>query len=305
MNKHGKYDAYQMIIFDALASTGSFTLAAERLEVSISHVSKQVKDLEQRLGVKLVKVTPRQLTLTREGALFAESCQRMIAVMDQATEQVLDSKEAIAGGVRIAMSHSLGARYMVPIAQALQARYPGLALEVTLGDCRVDMLEDDVDLWFTTSKQISPGYIAQRLYDVDFVLLASTAYLQRHGAPSHPDQLSQHNCIIYRSKTRDYHNWSFCRDGQHLDVAVSGNFVIDSAETVLDAVSSGLGIGYIADYLLPKHAGAEPLVPLLKEWRTDLTMPVYAVYPSRKALPKRFKVVIEAVRESLNHPPGR
>ncbi|WP_028109187.1 LysR family transcriptional regulator [Ferrimonas futtsuensis] len=303
MNKQIKYDAYQMIIFDAVASVGSFTRAAERLEVSISHVSKQVKDLEQRLGVKLIKVNSRNLTLTREGMMYAESCRQVVNMMKQASDQVMDCRDQVSGQVRVAMSHSLGSRYIQSIAERLQRDYPGLALEVTLGDCRVDMLEDDVDLWFTTSNEITPGYIAQRLCDIRFLLLASETYLASRDAPQHPRDLQQHNCIIYQSKTRDYHRWSFSRQGEHQEVEVSGNFVIDSAEAILDAVVAGMGIGYIADYLVPNQPGADKLVNLLEPWQTDLRMPVYAVYPSRAALPNRLKAVIEVVRAHLNASP--
>ncbi|WP_417346458.1 LysR family transcriptional regulator [Ferrimonas sp.] len=303
MNKQIKYDAYQMILFDAVASTGSFTKAAERLDVSISHVSKQVKDLEQRLGVKLIKVNSRHLTLTREGAMYAESCKQVVSMMKQASDQVMDCRDEVSGRVRIAMSHSLGARYIQSIAERLNRDHPDLILEVTLGDCRVDMLEDDVDLWFTTSNEITPGYIAQRLCDIRFLLLASREYLTRHDAPRHPRDLEGHNCITYQSKTRDYHRWSFSQAEQRHEVEVSGNFVIDSAEVILDAVVAGMGIGYIADYLLLKQPGAEKLVTLLDDWKADQTMPVYAVYPSRTALPNRLKAVIEVVRAHLNTSP--
>lgn len=300
MNKQIKYDAYQMIIFDAVASVGSFTKAAERLEVSISHVSKQIKELETRLGVKLIKVNSRQLTLTREGKLYAQSCKQVVGIMKQASDQVMDCRNQISGRVRIAMSHSLGARYIQPIAQCLQADYPNLMLQVTLSDYRVDMLEDDVDLWFTTQNEISPGYIAQRLCDIRFSLLASRAYVEQFGMPTAPDELLQHNCIIYQSKTRDYHRWSFSKPGQQQQVEVSGNFVIDSAEAILDAVVAGMGVGYIADYLLPQRLNESDLITLLPDWQTDLRMPVYAVYPSRTALPKRLKAVIDVVRTHLN-----
>lgn len=295
--------ANQMVIFHILETTGSFTKAAEKLGVSTSHVSKQLNILESELNVQLVQRTTRTLTLTEDGKCFAAHCAKIYSAMHNAEAQMTDTRNEISGTVKLALSCSFGALHVIPVLDKLKDKYPLLNMEITLRDHKVDMLEEDIDLWVTTHENIPEGYIAQRIADTHFVACASPDYLKKHPRPEHPNDLLNHNCIIYHSKTRSYGNWHFKKGNEHFDIHAAGNYRVDLAEAVRDAVIAGHGVGYIATYLLTDEFENGKLVQLLPEWKTTLELPAYAVYPRKKHLPTRLSATISFLKDHIGCPP--
>ncbi len=298
-----QHEAYQMVLFNALATTGSLTKAAEKLEVSVSHVSKQLHILEEKLNVQLINRSTRSLALTQEGKDFADYCEQIVGLIHSANTLMTDSRDEVSGNVRLALSCSFGTLHVLPALDALQKKYPSLTTEVSLFDYKVDMLEEEIDLWFTTFEEINAGYVAQRIVDTHFILLASPDYIQEHGTPTHPSDLEGHNCVTYHSKNRSYTHWLFANDEEQLDVQVSGNYRVDKAEAIRDAVLAGRGIGYIASYLLTDELESGKLIPLMPDWKPTQKMPVYAVYPKYQNLPVRLKTIIDFVKQVIGQPP--
>ena len=298
-----QHNAYQMVLFNALSSTGSLTKAAEKLEVSVSHISKQLNTLEKRLKIQLINRNTRSLTLTQEGRVFADYCEQMVSLIHGANTQITGARDEISGVVRLALSCSFGNLHVLPALDELQQQYPLLNIEVSLFDYKVDMLEEGIDLWFTTFEEINIGYVAQKIVDTHFMLLASPEYIKKNGAPLQPEDLRQHNCVTYHSKNRSYTHWLFAKNGKHVDVQVSGNYRVDKAEAIRDAVLAGRGIGYIGSYLLTDELDKGVLVPLMPDWKATQKMPVYAAYPRNNNLPIRLKTIIEFVKHAVAQTP--
>ncbi|GAL02921.1 transcriptional regulator LysR family [Photobacterium aphoticum] len=145
--------------------------------------------------------------------------------------------------------------------------------------------------------------VARRLANCHFTVVASPEYLANHGTPQVPGDLRQHNCITYQSRERKYVNWEFTRDGVHQSIRARGNYRIDNAPAVLDAAKSGLGIAYLATYLITNEIESGSLVPLLPEWKADLELPIYAVYPRRKYLAPKVRSFIDFMAERMSIPP--
>lgn len=298
-----QHEAYQMVFFNALATSGSLTKAAEKLDVSVSHVSKQLHILEDKLNVQLINRNTRSLALTQEGNNFADYCEQIVSLIHCANTQMVDARDKVSGSVRLALSCSFGTLHVLPALDALQKKYPLLTTEVSLFDYKVDMLEEQIDLWFTTFEEINTGYVAQKIVDTHFILLGSPNYIQHHGLPIHPNDLKQHNCVTYHSKNRSYTQWLFAKDEELLDVTVAGNYRVDKAEAIRDAVLAGRGIGYIASYLLTDELENGKLIQLMPDWKPVQKMPVYAVYPRHQNLPIRLKIIIDFVKEMIGEPP--
>ena len=294
--------ANQMLILHILKVSGSFTKAAERLGVSTSYVSKQLTQLEAELQVQLVQRTTRNLTLTDAGSEYATYCAQLHATMQNAEAAMMDVTEQMSGTIRLALSRSFGILHVIPVLDKLQEQYPDINFEITLSDRKIDMLDEDIHLWITTHENINEGYTAQRVADGHFVLAASPNYLKKHPTLTHPKDLQDHNCVTYHSNSRDYSDWPFSRNGEKLDIHVSGNFRVDLSEAVRDAVIADHGIGYIATYLLSDELETGKLTQLLPEWQANLKLPVYAVYPRKKHLPKRLNTVISFLKESIGSP---
>ena len=216
--------AAQMVIFHILETAGSFTKAAEKLGVSTSHVSKQLNILESELNVQLIQRTTRTLTLTEDGKCFAAHCAEVYSSILNAEALITDARDEISGTVRLALSSSFGALHIIPALDKLQDSYPELNMEITLCDHKVDMLEEDIDLWISTHENIPDGYIAQRIADTHFVVCAAPDYLKKHPLPEHPNDLLDHNCVIYHSKTRSYGHWQFKRGKESCSIQAPHKF---------------------------------------------------------------------------------
>lgn len=294
--------AAQMVIFAALIQHKSFTGAARSLGVSVSHVSKQLALLEASLGVKLVQRTTRSFTTTEAGDAFFQHCSVLVRTVYAAQSELESQRDEVTGLLKLGLSQSFGTLHVLPALEELRQRYPQLQVEVHLFDYRVDMLEEGLDLWITSNEQLPEGYIAQRLADCQFVVAASPDYLLHHEVPLVPEELVQHNCLIYRSWDRNYTNWAFSRDGESLNINVSGNYSVDLAEAVRDAAVAGWGIAYLATYLIDDEFRNGRLIQLLPDWRASQHMPFYAVYPSRMHIPKKISAVIEFLKQRIGQP---
>ncbi|MGF1701666.1 LysR family transcriptional regulator [Photobacterium makurazakiensis] len=295
--------ASQMVIFYTLAKAGSFTAAASQLGVSTSHVSKQLGSLEAELNVKLVQRTTRKLTLTEAGIRFSSYCEQVCNAVSDANDMMDDERDEVAGLLRLGLSQSFGTMHIIPAIETLRQRYPELQVEVSLFDHKADMLKDGLDLWITNYEHLPEGYVAQRLADSHFILAASPDYLIDKPIPYHPNDLSEHNCLTYQSRQRDYSQWAFAKGNESLCVKVSGNYRVDLAEAVRDATISGWGIAYLASYLLTDEFHDGKLIQLLPDWKASQKMPIFAVYPSRKHLPRKISAVVEFFRAHIGEQP--
>ena len=191
---------------------------------------------------------------------------------------------------------------MIPRLKAFQDRYPELELEVSLFDHRTNLVDEGLDLWITTYEDKPEALVGQRLADIHFVLVASPDYLLSHGTPLHPRDLAQHNCITYQSRERRYHEWSFRQGKERQTVQVAGNYRVDLAEAVRDAALAGLGIAYVANYLLDKELQSGQLIPLLPQWREPEDGGARRLCQTRAPDPK-IRLFIDFLKESFGPNP--
>ncbi|MDO6500745.1 LysR family transcriptional regulator [Photobacterium sanguinicancri] len=295
--------AGQMVIFHCLVKAGNFTAAGKQLGVSTSHISKQLGALETALNVKLVQRTTRSFTLTEAGETYLHYCDHVVKAMQDGEAIMEDTRDEISGVLRLGISQSFGTMHLIPAIEQLQRHYPKLRVEISLFDHKADMIEDGLDLWITNYEHIPDGYVAQRLAETRFVVAASPEYLMHHPAPSHPKELTNHNCLTYQSRQRNYQSWSFKQHDKQLKIDVEGNYRVDLAEAVRDAAIAGWGIAYLATYLLTDEFKTNKLIQLLPEWQANQAMPFYAVYPSRAHLPKKISAVIGFFKDYIGDTP--
>ncbi|MBY5944280.1 LysR family transcriptional regulator [Photobacterium rosenbergii] len=295
--------ASQMVIFHTLVEAGSFTAAARTLGVSTSHVSKQLGVLESDLNVKLIQRTTRSLTLTEAGHHFAKYARQVVDAVSEANDTMALERDDVTGVIRLGLSQSFGTMHIIPAIEKLRQLYPDLQVELSLFDHKADMLADGLDLWITNFEHIPEGYVAQRLAETRFIVTASPKYLIEHPAPNHPSELVSHNCVTYQSRQRDYSCWDFTKEGESLTVKVTGNYRVDLAEAVRDAAVAGWGVAYLASYLLTDEFRDGKLIQLLPDWTANQTMPFYAVYPSRKHLPRKISAVIDFFKQYIGEAP--
>ncbi|TLS82543.1 LysR family transcriptional regulator [Photobacterium damselae subsp. damselae] len=283
---------HQMVILATISHEQNFTRAADRLGISKSQVSKQIRLLEERLGCQLVQRSTRTVVLTEIGLQYAEYGQQLLDTVNEAEAMVAGYRNEVKGVLRIGIAQSFGNHQITPALAEFQQLHPELELEISLFDHRPNLLEEGFDCWIAIHEHPPEGMVARRLANCHFMVVASPEYIAQHGKPETPGDLRRHNCITYQSRERKYVNWEFTRDGIHQSIRARGTYRIDNAPAVLDATVSGLGIAYLSTYLLTDEIEKGKLIQLLPEWKADLELPIYAVYPRRKYLALRNPLMI-------------
>lgn len=292
--------AKQMIVFNALTQQQSFTKAAQLLDISRTQVSQQIQLLEERLGVQLVQRTTRSFSLTEAGKTFAVHCANIADEINDAESELLSHSNNLQGKLRVGIAQAFASNHILPYLSDLHQSYPQLNIEITLFDHKIDVIAEQLDLWIGVMDSPPEGFVARHLMDCHFVLVASPHYLAKQGIPYHPYDLKKHNCLTYISRERKDNVWGFHKEKEDLQIKVSGNYRIDSADAIRNATTAGSGIGYIATYLLSDELQTGKLIQLLPDWELNQSMPLYAVYPRRKFLPKKVHIFMEFVRNQIN-----
>jgi len=284
-------------VFMQVVQAGSFTLAAERLDMSKSGVAKSIARLEATLGVRLFQRTTRRLSLTEEGRQFSDGCLRALAELESAQALATTQRQELAGRLRVDLPVVFGRRWVLPALLEIAAKHPALDLDVSLTDRKVDLVEDGIDLVIRIGPlQDSATLVAKPLGVQQAVLVADPDYLARHGQPQTPDDLHRHACITFGSggQARPWHFLD--RHGRSQPLAVRGGLGLNHSEAILDAALAGHGIALLSDWLVAEHLAAARLTRVLPEARTQ-GFPIHAVWQKNQLLSAKVRHAVDLLAE--------
>ncbi|QGZ65201.1 LysR family transcriptional regulator [Paraburkholderia acidisoli] len=271
------------------ADAGSFTAAAEQLNLTNSAVSKSIGRLEQRLGVKLFERTTRSLALTDAGRAFYDTCSRMLADLSEAEATLAAQQREPVGTVRIALPASFGRLCVVPVLLAFAAQYPEVRPQLLFADRFVDLAEEGIDLAVRIGgPRDLPASQTQRVLGRErLIFCAAPAWLERRGTPRAIDDLQDHDCIVYGRPDGTPLPWTYAQaDGRVGQCAVRPHVVAGDAEAQLAFVRAGLGIAQLATWLVRDDLRAGRLVEVLADAATD-GLPLSVLWPvARQRVPK-------------------
>ncbi|WP_334033463.1 LysR family transcriptional regulator [Burkholderia gladioli] len=287
-------------VFMQVVQSGSFTLAAERLDMSKSGVAKSIARLEATLGVRLFQRTTRRLNLTEEGRQYSDGCLRAVAELESAQAQMTTERQELAGRLRVDLPVVFGRRWVLPALLEIAAGHPALDLDVSLTDRKVDLVEDSIDLVIRIGAlQDSATLVAKPLGVQQAVLVAHPDYLARYGQPQSPDDLHRHACITFGSggQARPWHFLD--RHGRSQPLAVRGRLGLNHSEAILDAALAGHGIALLSDWLVAEHLSAGRLARVLPEIRTQ-GFPIHAVWQKNQLLSAKVRHAVELLAERFS-----
>lgn len=296
----------EMQAFTAVVDAGSFVRAAESLKLSKTAVSRLVADLEARLGTRLLHRTTRKLSLTPEGEVFHERCRLLLDGVAEAEAELSTHTGEAVGQLRLNVPVSFGLLHLAPLWPAFMARHPKVVLDVTLADRMVDLVEEGYDLAVRISRLQASSLVSRQLTTTRMVLCASPEYLRRHGTPEHPSELAHHAVIAY-SLLSTGDQWVFqatldATDAPRLDgvihVKVTPRMRTNSGDTCCAAAVQHRGIVLQPTFLVGQYLASGALVEVLPQYRS-LELGVYAVYPSRKHLTPKVRVLIDFLVEAF------
>ena len=288
-------------MFVRVVQDGSFTAAARSLELSKGAVSKTVNRLEARLGARLLNRTTRRLTLTEVGDAFYRRTVLALAELEDAEREVAEHTAQPRGHLRVSAPTFYGAEILSRHLAEFQRRFPDISLELRLENRLVDLVEERFDVALRMSAPRDSSLVMRHLADIPLRVCASPDYLARHGKPETPEDLRDHDCLLYLLVPRP-HEWTFVSgDGRHYTVRVEGHFGTNDDHALRRAAMDGLGILRMPELFLREAIARGELVPL---W-PDAAAPgvtLAAVYPSRRELPRKTRAFIDFVAEFTDRP---
>jgi len=254
-----------MAAFAVVVEAGSFVDASARLGVTASAVSKQVSKLENALSIRLLERSTRQLKVNAEGAQIYSHCKELLessANIFRLKERFLESPQGL---IRIAVPRSLYGTCHQLIPEFLK-RYPDVNVQLISDEGTLDYIAESIDIGIRITDTPPLGLVARKLFPVDFVVCAAGSYIEKYGRPVHPSDLAEHSCIPF-SDFSESGTWEFLSAQDACDVSISGRYVSDSAEAVLNATLSGLGISCLPARLAGEAIAVNDLVEVLPEWK--------------------------------------
>lgn len=271
---------YDLELFVRSSALGSFTAAAHEADLLPGQVAAAIKRLERDLDVRLFARTTRSLRLTAEGELYLPTAQRVLDTLRQGHEQLHGSHSILRGVLQVSAPSDIGRNLLLPWLSAFRRQHPALNLRFFLSDQMADFSRDPVDIAIRYGLNQDANYIALPLAPWNRrVLVAAPAYLARHGRPRTPDELLQHDCLLYLQHNRVFDKWQL----GNRTIQVRGPLVSDDADVVRRWALEGEGIVYKSWLDVSANIAAGELEVLLPDHQGEAT-PVTLVCPHRKQL---------------------
>jgi DNA-binding transcriptional LysR family regulator len=286
-----------MAIFMRVVERGSFSAVARETGLSQPTISKQIGALEQRLGGRLFARSTRNLSLTDEGQRYYEHCRQILAAVDNAEHSFQTGQERVAGPLRIASSGSFGRIQIAPRLHGFLQQYPEVSIDLQLSDENVDLVSEGIDVAVRIGELKDSGLIARQIGLTKRRVFAAPGYLEQFGVPATPDDLGNHNCLVFNQLKHSDH-WSFEHNGDWSEVQVKGNVRSNNSESIRQMVLSGLGISLSASWLFREDVQAGRVVALLEGY-TPSSMPIHAVSPADRRQSARVRAFTDYLRDAF------
>ena len=279
----------------AVIDHGGFSAAARRLSVSVSHVSRLVSDLEERLGVRLLQRTTRSVTPTEAGRTLHVRARDLVAALDELTTEVANQSTELSGSIRVAAGGAYGERFVAPALTRFALEHPGVRIELLMSDRRIDLVSDGVDFAVRHGVLSDSSLIARRVGSRRMRLAAAPDYLA--GAPPLEsfDDLGRHSCLASPDIP-----WRLrALDGERLFRPSHGRFVSNNGPALVDAALAGLGVIWLADFYVRDAIADGRLVRVLPNTEIE-AIATWIVQPTRHHVPRRVQALMDYLLDVLD-----
>lgn len=286
-----------LMAFWKVAEHRGFTAAAAELEVSPSALSQSIRQLEARLGVRLLHRSTRSVSLTEAGQAYLARVGPALGQVIEAGEEINTLQGRPSGTLRLNSARIATAMVLQPLLAGFLAEHPQVQIELTNDEGFVDIVEQGFDAGVRMGESLARDMVAIPLGGpLTVAVVASPNYLRRHPAPLHPDDLAQHNCVRFRfASTGAIYKWEFQLDNRVVEFEIQGNLTITDSLFNLEPALDGVGLAYTFESLAQPHLQAGRLQRVLDAYSP--TFPgFYLYYPSRHDQPSKLKAFIDYVR---------
>lgn len=286
----------------AVAETGSFTTAAERLGLSRAMASRHVQTLEDRLGVRLLQRTTRRVNTTQAGTLYLDRARRLLADFDEAETEVRGERASPRGTLRVNAPVSFGRTHLAATLPPFLARHPGLTVELTVNDRVVDLIEEGYDVAVRIGRLADSTLVARRLATIAVRLAASPGYLATRGTPAEPADLERHAWLGYTYSSGHATPRLVHGDGREAALRATGPLLANNGDILAEIAAGGAGIALQPDFILGPYLADGRLVPVLPDWRAP-DLGIYAVHHQSRHVAAKVRSFVEHLAESFRDAP--
>ena len=279
-----------------VVDAGTFSAAAAKHDISSAAVSKRIRLMEERLNVTLLARTTRHLRMTEVGEMYYRRGKQLLEEFNHLEQSVTSVNEQLSGRIRINAPMSYGLADLVKPINEFIRQYPDVDVTLHFDDRTIDIFNSDYDVVIRVGRLADSSLVTQRLASMMMVCCASPQYLAEHGEPTTPEDLTDHNCLVYQ-QNETFAAWKFTKDGKVTSVAVKGSLVSNSGNFLCESACEHQGIVYQPEFIARKALQSGQLVPVLSNYYTG-ELHIHAVYPTRHYLPLKVKRLIEFLKGS-------
>jgi DNA-binding transcriptional LysR family regulator len=290
-----------MTTFVRVVETGSFTKAAETLQISRTRATQQVQQLEAYLHIKLLNRTTRKMNVTTDGAAYYERVVRLLADLEDIESGVSYASAQPKGKLKVDVPSPLARIILMPALPAFHARYPELQIDMGVSDRTIDLIGESADCVIRGGDMVDQSLRGRHVGDLQLGLYAAPAYLSGKSALSDPRELesSAHRIVGFLwGRTGKTYPIVLRRDG--VTVAIEGRYVVavDDGNAYLEAGVAGMGVLWLPEYMAKRYVADGKLQPLLQDWRLN-PIPLHVAYPHNRYVSSRLRVFIDWVAELM------
>jgi len=284
--------------FARVVEVGTFTKAADSLEMPNATLTKLVQSLEAHLRVKLLHRTTRKVTVTPEGAAYYEKTMRLLKELDDVDTSFGAVQSRPRGHLRVDVGSSIANLIVIPALPEFLARYPDIRVDLGVSDRQVDLIADSVDCVIRGGPLTDMALIGREIGHASWVTCATPAYLKRYGIPSHPDELEKNHVVVsyLSARTNRPAPMRFAQAGRKIEFAGARTVGVNESNAHLAAGLAGLGVIQTFGYLAKPHLDSGALAPILEDWQ-PAPYPFHLVYPPNRYVSNRLRVFIDWIAE--------
>ena len=287
-------DLNDIAVFVKVAQFGSFSRAAHSLGMPVSTVSRKVTALEEQLGVALLQRTTRKLSLTAQGRAYFHQCSEPLAQLSDAEQALTETRTKPEGLLKISVPVILGQEAFYAFVSDFLKTYPGIQVDLFVTNLFLDLIAENIDVGIRFGELKDSTIVAQRLGKSVRYLVAAPDYLKDKALPSKPEDLKDHQCVLLNGRNNEA-EWHLVNGRKSIKLHVSGPVSSRDFEAVSAFTYRGHGIGLLPSTYCDAQIERGHLIRLLPDWSSPEIF-VHAVYPTRRFLPSRLQVFLEALK---------
>jgi DNA-binding transcriptional LysR family regulator len=284
-------------VFVGVVDAGSFSAVARHQRIGQPAVSKAVVQLEEWLGVSLLMRSRRSVVPTEAGRIFYERAKRTIEEADEAVVAARGSASGFSGKLRVSTSVCFGRLHVIPSLPAFLAEHPDLDIELVLDDRYVDLVNEGIDVALRTGAMPDSSMTARRIAQDRRIVVATPAYLQRHGTPASPGELTRHQAVIY-TQGGGGDSWTFRKAAAEVSVVLQGRLKVTAAEGLREAVNCDMGLAVASQWLFSPELKSGKVVAILQDWALPSTN-LSAVYPTGRLASAKARAFVSFVERCM------